>query len=120
MSLESTTKSIASAVCPLYPRSCLNLDSSPFPQSRRTFNSTLNYPPSRFLQRPAILPFSSGTFTHNTASVPIIVACFKADLINDNPDLVDAVVSGMGGMGMGGAHRRDHANSAHNLLMVRA
>ena len=41
--------------------------------------------------------------------------------VNDNPDLVDAIVAGMGGMGMGmgGAYRRDHANSAHNLLMVR-
>ena len=45
-----------------------------------------------------------GTFTHNTAGVPIIVACTKADLIDDNTDLVGAGASGMGGMvkGKGG------------------
>ncbi|KAH8984242.1 dynein light intermediate chain-domain-containing protein [Lactarius akahatsu] len=51
-----------------------------------------------------ILPLGPGTFTHNTAGVPIIVACTKADLIDDNTDLVGAGASGMGGMvkGKGG------------------
>ena len=71
VSLRLPTKSIVSAVCPFHPRPCLDLDSSPSPQGKRTFNSTLNHPPSRFLQRPAILPFGPGTFTHNIASVPI-------------------------------------------------
>jgi hypothetical protein len=51
-----------------------------------------------------ILPLGAGTFTHNTAGIPIIVACTKADLIDDNTDLVGAGASGMGGMvkGKGG------------------
>ncbi|KAI0065700.1 hypothetical protein BV25DRAFT_1879543 [Artomyces pyxidatus] len=51
-----------------------------------------------------ILPLGPGTFTHNTAGVPIIVACTKADLIDENNDLVGAGASGMGGMvkGKGG------------------
>ncbi|KAI0258485.1 dynein light intermediate chain-domain-containing protein [Gloeopeniophorella convolvens] len=52
----------------------------------------------------AILPLGPGTFTHNAAGVPIIVVCTKADLIDDNNDLVGAGASGMGGMvkGKGG------------------
>ncbi|KAF8261673.1 dynein 1 light intermediate chain [Lactarius quietus] len=46
----------------------------------------------------AILPLGPGIFTHNTAGVTIIVACTKADLIDDNTDLVGAGASGMGGM----------------------
>lgn len=51
-----------------------------------------------------ILPLGPGTFTHNAAGVPIVVACIKTDLIDENNDLVDASVSGMGGMvkGKGG------------------
>lgn len=45
-----------------------------------------------------ILPLGPGTFTHNAAGVPIIVVCTKADLIDDNNDLVGAGASGMGGM----------------------
>jgi len=45
-----------------------------------------------------ILPLGPGTFTHNAAGVPIVVACTKADLIDDNNDLVGAGASGMGGM----------------------
>lgn len=50
-----------------------------------------------------ILPLGPGTFTHNTAGVPIIVACTKADLIDDGTDMV-AGASGMGSMvkGKGG------------------
>ncbi|KAI0044606.1 hypothetical protein FA95DRAFT_245456 [Auriscalpium vulgare] len=51
-----------------------------------------------------ILPLGPGTFTHNIAGVPIVVACTKADLIDENNDLVGAGASGMGGMvkGKGG------------------
>ncbi|KAI9457300.1 dynein light intermediate chain-domain-containing protein [Russula earlei] len=45
-----------------------------------------------------ILPLGPGTFTHNVAGVPIIVVCTKADLIDDNSDLVGVGASGMGGI----------------------
>jgi dynein light intermediate chain 1 len=50
-----------------------------------------------------ILPLGPGTFTHNSAGVPIIVACTKADLIDDGNDMA-AGASGMGSMvkGKGG------------------
>ncbi|KAG7097328.1 hypothetical protein E1B28_004687 [Marasmius oreades] len=50
-----------------------------------------------------VLPLSTGTFTHNSAGLPIVVACTKADLIDEGHDLV-AGASGMGGMvkGKGG------------------
>ncbi|KAJ7119485.1 dynein light intermediate chain-domain-containing protein [Mycena epipterygia] len=34
-----------------------------------------------------LLPLGSGTLTHNSAGVPIIVACTKADLIDEGSDL---------------------------------
>ncbi|KAF7302019.1 Dynein 1 light intermediate chain [Mycena indigotica] len=51
----------------------------------------------------ALLPLGPGTLTHNTAGVPIIVACTKADLIDESGDPVGGA-SGMGGMvrGKGG------------------
>ncbi|KAI0311026.1 dynein light intermediate chain-domain-containing protein [Amylostereum chailletii] len=51
-----------------------------------------------------ILPLGPGTLTHNSGGVPIIVACTKADLIDDNNDVAGAGASGMGGMvkGKGG------------------
>ncbi|KAJ7167606.1 dynein light intermediate chain-domain-containing protein [Mycena filopes] len=50
-----------------------------------------------------LLPLGPGTLTHNAAGVPIIVACTKADLIDESGDLA-AGASGMGGMvrGKGG------------------
>ncbi|KAJ6602502.1 dynein light intermediate chain-domain-containing protein [Mycena vulgaris] len=50
-----------------------------------------------------LLPLGPGTLTHNSAGVPIIVACTKADLIDEGSDLA-AGASGMGGMvrGKGG------------------
>jgi dynein light intermediate chain 1, cytosolic len=59
-----------------------------------TLNSTLSS---------TLLPLGSGSFTHNSAGVPIIVACTKADLIDDGNDMV-AGTSGMGSMvkGKGG------------------
>ncbi|KAF8915386.1 dynein 1 light intermediate chain [Mucidula mucida] len=64
--------------------------SEPIPATSSTMSSTL-------------LPLGSGTFTHNSAGVPIIVTCTKADLIDEGHDLV-AGASGMGGMvkGTGG------------------
>ena len=51
-----------------------------------------------------LLPLGPGTFTHNTGGVPIIVTCTKADLIDDNSDIVGTGAAGMGGMvkGKGG------------------
>lgn len=50
-----------------------------------------------------VLPLGPGTLTHNTAGVPIIVVCSKADLIDEENDVV-ASAAGMGGMvkGKGG------------------
>ncbi|KAJ7771152.1 dynein light intermediate chain-domain-containing protein [Mycena maculata] len=50
-----------------------------------------------------LLPLGPGTLTHNSAGVPIIIACTKADLIDEGSDLT-AGASGMGGMvrGKGG------------------
>ncbi|KAF8622105.1 hypothetical protein AX15_007242 [Amanita polypyramis BW_CC] len=51
-----------------------------------------------------LLPLGSGILTHNSAGVPIIVVCTKADLIDEGHDIA-AGASGMGGMvkGKGGA-----------------
>ncbi|KAF8969341.1 dynein 1 light intermediate chain [Flammula alnicola] len=64
--------------------------SDPLPATNATLTST-------------VLPLGPGTFTHNSAGVPIIVACTKADLIDDGNDMV-AGTSGMGSMvkGKGG------------------
>ena len=68
-------------------------------QGKFTSSITLNHPPSRSLRYPALFPLGQGAFTHNTADDPFIVACTKADLIDDNTDLVGAGMSGVGGMG---------------------
>lgn len=49
-----------------------------------------------------LLPLGSGTLTHNSAGVPIIVVCTKADLIDEGHDMVAG--TGMPGMvkGKGG------------------
>ncbi|KAJ3516133.1 hypothetical protein NLJ89_g1310 [Agrocybe chaxingu] len=62
----------------------------PLPAANSTLSSTL-------------LPLGQGSFTHNSSGVPIIVACTKADLIDEGNDMV-AGASGMGGMvkGKGG------------------
>jgi dynein light intermediate chain 1 len=51
-----------------------------------------------------LLPLGSGTLTHNSAGVPIIVVCTKADQIDEGHDIA-AGASSMGGMvkGKGGA-----------------
>ncbi|EPQ59183.1 hypothetical protein GLOTRDRAFT_113948 [Gloeophyllum trabeum ATCC 11539] len=59
-------------------------------------------PPTTNLSN-TILPLGPGTLTHNSAGVPIIVTCTKADLIDDNSELGGGA-SGMGVMvkGKGG------------------
>ncbi|KAG6850638.1 hypothetical protein H0H93_010830 [Arthromyces matolae] len=50
-----------------------------------------------------VLPLGQGILTHNSAGIPIIVTCTKADLIDDDSDMA-AGASGMGSMvkGKGG------------------
>jgi dynein light intermediate chain 1 len=59
---------------------------------------TLNYPLPTIssILRGTILSSGSGTFAHNIAGVPIIVACTKA--VDDPTDFVGAGTSGLGGM----------------------
>ncbi|PIL37380.1 hypothetical protein GSI_01074 [Ganoderma sinense ZZ0214-1] len=51
-----------------------------------------------------VLPLGQGTLTHNSAGVPIVVVCTKADLIDEGSDIIGSGPSGMGGMvkGKGG------------------
>lgn len=65
--------------------------------------STDPIPPTSTLSSTTLLPLGPGTFTHNASGIPIVVACTKADLIDEGSDLV-AGASGMGGMvkGKGG------------------
>ncbi|KAI0920968.1 hypothetical protein AcW1_004900 [Taiwanofungus camphoratus] len=51
-----------------------------------------------------VLPLGPGAFTHNSAGIPIIVTCTKADLIDEGNDVIGVGASGMGGMvkGKGG------------------
>jgi hypothetical protein len=70
-----------------------------------------------------MLPLGPGTFTHNTISVPTIVARTKADLIDEHTNLIGAGVSGVRGIvkGKGGQweeRRRDCSDTAHNLLKM--
>jgi dynein cytoplasmic 1 light intermediate chain len=44
-----------------------------------------------------LLPLGQGTFSHNSAGVPIIVTCTKADLIDDEIDLGIGMAKGKGG-----------------------
>jgi len=50
-----------------------------------------------------LLPLGPGCLTHNAAGVPIVVVCTKADLIDEENDIIGAA-GGMGGMvkGKGG------------------
>ena len=61
-------------------------------------------PATSSISNNTILPLGPGTLTHNAAGVPIIVACTKADLIDEGNDVIGAGTSGMGGMvkGKGG------------------
>ncbi|KAL4076333.1 dynein light intermediate chain-domain-containing protein [Scleroderma citrinum] len=55
-------------------------------------------PTTSNLTSSAVLPLGPGTFTHNSAGVPIVVVCTKADLIDEGSNLVGQATSGMGGM----------------------
>lgn len=67
-----------------------------------------------------IHPLGPGTFM--LKPMPIITACTKAVLMDDDTDFVSADASEMGGMVKGEngrcTHRRDHAITAHNLLIM--
>ena len=80
--------------CHTVVQSHLQHYSEPTNDSLPTSNSTLSS---------TLLPLGPGTLTHNSAGVPIIVACTKADMIDDGNDMV-AGTSGMGSMvkGKGG------------------
>ena len=60
-------------------------------------------PPSNLTLSSTLLPLSSGSFIHNSAGVPIIITCIKADMIDDGNDMI-AGTSGIGSMvkGKGG------------------
>ena len=72
-----------------------------FGTNKRLFADSL--PPSNFMLSSTLLPLSSGSFTHNSAGVPIVATRTKADMIDDDNDMV-AGSSGMGSMvkGKGG------------------
>ncbi|KAI0092701.1 dynein light intermediate chain [Irpex rosettiformis] len=55
-------------------------------------------PATSSISSTTLLPLGPGTLTHNAAGVPIIVACTKADLIDENSDLMGAGASAMGAM----------------------
>jgi dynein light intermediate chain 1, cytosolic len=65
--------------------------------------STDPIPATSTMSNNALLPLGPGTLTHNGSGIPIIIACTKADLIDEGGDLA-AGSSGMGGMvkGKGG------------------
>lgn len=64
-----------------------------------------------------MLPLGPGTLTHNTAGVPIIVACTKADLIDDTSDGLGPGTGGMGGMVKGkGGEWEERTDSVMQIL----
>jgi dynein light intermediate chain 1 len=71
---------------------------------RYTEPSAEPLPATSTLSDTTLLPLGPGTLTHNTAGVPIIVTCTKADHIDDTSDGLGPGASGMGGMvkGKGG------------------
>ncbi|EKM59739.1 uncharacterized protein PHACADRAFT_250433 [Phanerochaete carnosa HHB-10118-sp] len=71
---------------------------------RYTEPSAEPLPATSTLSDTTLLPLGPGTLTHNTAGVPIIVACTKADHIDDTGDGLGPGASGMGVMvkGKGG------------------
>ena len=66
-----------------------------------------------------LLPLGSGTLTHNSSGVPIIVVCTKADLVDDLSDNVVGGVSGMGGMVKGkGSEWEEQTDGIMQVLRV--
>ncbi|KAI0340892.1 hypothetical protein BDW22DRAFT_1359733 [Trametopsis cervina] len=59
--------------------------------------STEPIPASSTISGSTLLPLGPGSLTHNSAGIPIIVTCTKADLIDEN-DMIGAGASGMGAM----------------------
>ena len=45
----------------------------------------------------ALLPLGSGTLTHNSAGIPIVVVCTRADLIDEEEDVGLGIPKGKGG-----------------------
>jgi Dynein light intermediate chain (DLIC) len=103
-SSKSFVKNTASAVCLilLVLPSCPGADQLPHVGQAHLQHyaepSAEPLPATSSTLQSTILPLGPGTFTHNVAGVPIVVACTKADLIDDTNDLVGAGSSGMGGM----------------------
>ena len=99
--LKVIHKEIMNFVCLLCPHSCF-LSPDKY-LSGQAHLQRFTEPSAKPLATPSDLqgtipPLGQGTFTHNTVGIPIIVAGTKADLIDDNSDIVGASVSGMGGM----------------------
>ncbi|KIP12896.1 hypothetical protein PHLGIDRAFT_61144 [Phlebiopsis gigantea 11061_1 CR5-6] len=84
---------------------------------RYTEPSTEPLPATSTLSDSTLLPLGSGTLTHNTAGVPIIVACTKADLIDDTTDGLGPGAGGMGGMVKGkGGEWEERTDSVMQIL----
>ncbi|KAI0796973.1 DLIC-domain-containing protein [Abortiporus biennis] len=74
-------------------------------------------PSASNLSADTLLPLGQGTLTQNSAGVPIIVVCSKADLINDENDIIGAGASGMGGMVKGkGGEWEERTDSIMQIL----
>lgn len=74
-------------------------------------------PATSSLSDTTLLPLGAGTLTHNTAGVPIIVACTKADLIDDTGDGLGPGAGGMGGMVKGkGGEWEERTDSVMQIL----
>jgi len=101
-SSKSSVKSIASDVCLSLPcpsvRHRLLVHVGQAHLQHYAEPSAEPLPATSTALQSTILPLGPGTFTHNAAGVPVVVVCTKADLIDDNNDLVGAGSSGMGGM----------------------
>ncbi|KAJ7797310.1 dynein light intermediate chain-domain-containing protein [Mycena olivaceomarginata] len=64
-----------------------------------------------------VLPLGPGTLTHNSAGVPIIVVCTKADLIDEGGSDLGTGASGMGGMVRGkGGEWEERTDSVMQVL----
>ena len=71
------------------------------------------------LSSATLLPLGSGTLTHNSAGVPIIVVCTKSDQIDEGSDMIGAGASGMGGMVKGkGGQWEERTDSIMQILRV--
>lgn len=65
-----------------------------------------------------VLPLGQGTFTHNTAGVPIAVVCTKADLIDEGREAVGGA-SSMGGLVRGkGSEWEEQTDNIMQTLRV--